>query len=738
MMEALEQTLAGSTPRIRVPLDRAGWRWAPGRLKPAASASPPDGRPVLLPHCWTAVDECRPGIRMRRGWATYSLDFNWARPPGCGEWRLRCDGFYGAGRLWINRYDAGCFNGDYLGLDIDITAGLRPGINRLILQVNNRFNRNRLPGLRDPDFHLYGGLGGNMRLEGLPSARLVRADCRVLLDDPTSGAVRIVLGMINTGSTVAACRPWLTLDDPAGARVLQQVAETVSLTAGGGVAETVIRCRIPDPQLWSPAHPHCYQATASLRVGDCLHDRLCWTFGLRTIRFEAGKGCLINNRPVVLRGVNRHENLPGFGFALPERMHIEDAEQIRAMGLNFVRLSHYPQSPAFLDACDRLGILVYAELCSWKRMRGGGWLSAAEAQLRQLIRRDRHHPSVILWGLGNEGRNRRVFRRLAALAGALDPSRPTIYAENHLYRARRRRTLALTDVWGLNYEFNVLDAACKGARSGCLLVSECANLPFARRGHLPAEAQQLDLIRTAITRTETAGPDVTGWALWCLADYATPRRRRWFRECGVLDGWRDAKLAADWLRARYGTGPWLRVRADWSMDSGRYRRVFLVTNCRSVTVFQAHGQSRRLNTPQPGLYMLDLVFDGAPLRVVGSHAQGAVETGLRPWGPAVRLGLAVDLLAGTGRPCTSPPVARCTLQVYDVSGETVQGYEGDACIRFDGAGSVRASVIGGDRLPVHAGRAVFYVEQPVGGLPLRVSCALEGLPPITQTLFLES
>ena len=102
-------------------------------------------------------------------------------------------------------------------------------------------------------------------------------------------------------------------------------------------------------------------------------------------------------------GCNRHECLPGFGNALPVNLHRQDAESIKAAGPNFVRLSHYPQHPEFLNACDQLGVLVYAELASWKSVRGGRWLKAAVRQFGDMIRRDRNHPSVIMWGLGNEG-----------------------------------------------------------------------------------------------------------------------------------------------------------------------------------------------------------------------------------------------------------------------------------------------------------------------------------------------
>jgi hypothetical protein len=463
-----------------------------------------------------------------------------------------------------------------------------------------------------------------------------------------------------------------------------------------------------------------------------MRDQIAWTFGMRTARFDRTSGFMLNGKPILLRGVNRHENLPGFGGALPRPLHRADAFRIKEMGLNFVRLSHYPQSPAFLEACDRLGLLVYAELCSWKRIRGGRWLAAAETQLERMIRRDRHHPSIILWGLGNEGRHRRAFQRLQALARSLDPARATIYAENHAHRARRKKTVGLTDVWGINYELEAMDFARRSAPTGCVLVAECANLPYASRGHWPSEAQQTRLIRDAVQRVEGAGPGAVGWTLWCLADYATPRRQRWFRECGVLDGWRAAKMAADWIKSRYGASPFISIRGDWSSASGPRRRLYLITNCPEVRILRADGTCRLLATLVPDLYELDLLFDGGPIRFVGRRFGCTAEARLDPWDAPVGFALRAEPPLADGRPHASP-VLRCRLQVFDGHGAAVMGYEGEARISLPEG--IRASLIGGDRLPVHGGQATFHVEAPLFAAEVPLACTLDDFPPATLRLF---
>lgn len=701
----------GPDPRRIVPLDAAGWRWAAGRLSPTNPAAQAPGEACALPHCWNAADEYVPGRELRRGWATYWLDFDWTAPEKDRDLRLRCGGFYGIGRAWLNGRSIGRFNGDYLGFDLDVAEALRAGANRLVIQVCNRYSRAVLPGIRDPDFHLYGGLGGGLHLAVLPRVRLRRRECRATLEDAAAGAVCIEVGLTNRDGPCAALSLHVAVRDPAGRTVAEPAPVDVALPPGE-TARRDILCAIPAPQLWSPETPDLYAAEATLRCGAEVVDRISWTFGLRTAEFDPQRGFVLNGKPTPLRGVNRHENLPGFGFALPPALHAEDARLIKELGFNFVRLSHYPQSPEFLDACDRLGLLVYAELCSWKSVAGGRWLRAAETQLAHMIRRDRHHPAILLWGLGNEGRHRGAYLRLRALARELDPSRPTIYAENHARRARRKKTAGLTDVWGLNYEFEELDFARSAAPTGCAVVSECANLPYARRGHWAAEAQQATLMREAVRRTEAAGPGAAGWTLWSFADYATPRRQRWFRECGVVDGWRAPKLAADWARARHRQEPFLGVRGDWSFGAGLRRRLYVATNAREVRMIRASGASELLPVPEPGWIEVDVDFDGGPIRFVGA----GVEAALEPWGEPAGFSVRVDALA--------PNLFRCLLQVADERGASVLGFEGEAVVRLP-AGA-RASLVGGETAPVHAGQATFYVETAGPGADGFLECHVAG------------
>ena len=385
---------------------------------------------------------------------------------------------------WLNRRKLGRFDGEYLGVWQDVSAWLGHGENQLAVRMDNRFRRNVLPGRPDPDFLLYGGLAGGMRLHRLACLHLRTRSTwtRFELGAPGNGVdrlhvrfrvrnqelvhqeVQLRATLRAAGDAVGAIQS-LPLEVPAGA----ETSAHVTLACG-------------DLRRWSPEDPFLHTLELELldKSGESV-DRQLLRLGARSVEFGPD-GCLLEGERLVLRGANRHESHPGFGNAMPRALHERDARLLVDSGANFVRLAHYPQSPEFLDACDRLGLFVYAELASWKSVRAGRWLGSARRQWRRMIVRDRNRPSVLVWGMGNESRSRRAYLELRDNAQILDPSRPVSYAENHLYRARREKTIGLADVWGVNYELDVLDEAAQASRTGAVLVTEWHEpLPAASR-----------------------------------------------------------------------------------------------------------------------------------------------------------------------------------------------------------------------------------------------------------------
>ncbi len=216
-------------------------------------------------------------------------------------------------------------------------------------------------------------------------------------------------------------------------------------------SELVVEQQIPlaKPKLWSSDDPHLYGVQTRIAEGDRVLDEVTTTTGVRSIRFDAKEGFLLNGKRVFLRGTCNHQDHAGVGVALPDRLIVWRLEQLKKLGCNAYRSSHNPPTPEVLDACDRLGILVMDET------RTVGATDEALSQLERVIRRDRNHPSVVLWSLGNEemliqGKDAgiRILTPMQRLAKKLDPTRPTTVAMNGGWG---RGFSGVVDVQGGNY-----------------------------------------------------------------------------------------------------------------------------------------------------------------------------------------------------------------------------------------------------------------------------------------------
>jgi beta-galactosidase len=201
----------------------------------------------------------------------------------------------------------------------------------------------------------------------------------------------------------------------------------VSITAAGITTAAVTLAGLPDITLWDTGNPKLYTVIATLKTdGRPLHDTRV-RIGFREAVFRLD-GFYLNGVRTKLFGLNRHQLYPFAGMALPDRVQAKDAEILRnELNCNIVRCSHYPQSEAFYDAADELGLLVWEEIPGWGYFGDAAWQQAAQGDVRDMIIRDRNHPSVIVWGvMPNEaGSHPEQYALCNDLAHFLDPSRPT-------------------------------------------------------------------------------------------------------------------------------------------------------------------------------------------------------------------------------------------------------------------------------------------------------------------------
>lgn len=251
-------------------------------------------------------------------------------------------------------------------------------------------------------------------------------------DTAISTSVTVAVGSMGaTGATGAMGSRPLTL----GPWETKRVTQTVT---------------VPHAQLWSPDEPALYTATIS--VGD--HDRVTQTFGIRTLRWDADNGFFLNGVRTALKGTCNHQDHAGVGAALPDALQDFRIRKLKEMGCNAYRTSHNPPTPELLDACDRLGMLVMDET----RMMSS--TDEGLSQLERLILRDRNHPSVFIWSIGNEepeqgtDKGARQAATMKRRARRLDPTRLVTQAMNGSWG---QGLSAVVDVQGFNYRYQGID-----------------------------------------------------------------------------------------------------------------------------------------------------------------------------------------------------------------------------------------------------------------------------------------
>lgn len=703
-----------NSPRYRIPL-QDDWTFRQGKVH--LSDLPymedlPSAR-ISLPHTWNTHDTFRENVDYHRGWGSYSRVCHIPVDLTQGLWFLVTEGFYGTGDLSVNGSHVARVDGQYLGLNEDLTSYLRPGQNHIGLRLTNDCAAHVLPGIAMPDFILYGGLSGRAWLEYRPSIHLdtdnwLIRDHGILTQNP---GLFVSINLVNDAPGTRQVTVVSQLHALDGRGVIAQESTVVTSKRG---SSKITHALNPGPlDCWTPDRPRLYCITTELWIDGALVDQAMRQVGFRQAIFQSGAGFFLNGERIQLRGVNRHEEIPGFGRAIPAPLHVEDVKAIHAMGCNFVRLSHYPQSPDFLDACDAHGLMVFPEIATWKSVRTGPWLKAAQRQMRAMIRRDRHHPSVILWGMGNESRSRTAFNALSQIVRNEDPIRPTIYAENHLYRARRENTIGLPDVWGLNYELDALPDALQASTLKNVIVSECSNHPHTARGHRELEVEQLVGLSADLDRIDNI-PGVAGFCLWSFADYATLRKRRYRRFSGMVDGWRLPKLAYFILQARYRPEPMLHVEGTWNVrDTAPTRSLIIITNGRpdkacllkskqSVPFKDIHPIARHC-------WQVTVPFFNEPLEIFVSFASGPQAAMLYPWGAAAALTATLRPIPHEGPGWLS----QLDVTVTDSAGHLCSDWEGIAHINVPASCRVH-TCFPNNNMSVAAGTGRTYLSGPSG------------------------
>ena len=393
-------------------------------------------RTVDLPHDWvvelpfansTSFDVMAHGYKpigglfpeTSIGW--YRKHFKIAKTDSGGRFQIQFDGIFRNANIWLNGFFIGNNMSGYTGAAYDLTDYINYDRDNVIAI---RVDASQYEGW----FYEGAGIYRHAWLNQYNNVHITDGGQYVYSDVQGNEAqVGIETSLENKNLTAANCTVYSYITDRSGKKIAQTKEQAVSLPVNG-TSTIKQKIKLSNPQFWSLDDPYLYRVISVVRSGGRTLDTIKTRFGIRTIRFDAAEGFFLNEKHLKIQGTCNHQDHAGLGSALPDYLQYYRIHLLKEMGANAYRCSHNPPTPELLDACDSLGMLVLDE----QRLLN----SSPEYinQFERLILRDRNHPSVFLWSIGNEegwiqtnSIGKRIAQTLLAKQKELDPHRTSTY-----------------------------------------------------------------------------------------------------------------------------------------------------------------------------------------------------------------------------------------------------------------------------------------------------------------------
>jgi beta-galactosidase len=622
---ALAEAKSDLPKRTRASLDFQ-WKFLKGDVANAERIDFDDRnwQDVNLPHDWTIEGPVEKSNDRNNGF--YPAGIGWYRRhltldvscAGCQIY-LEFEGIYRNSTLWVNGQKVGSHLSGYTGVVYDITPYVhRDGKpNSLAVRVDGR----------QKEGWWYEGCGIYRHVWLVTTDKVHVANWGTFITTPhvseAEATVRARTTVQNDSPSLQPCVVETQILDAQQRTVATLKSEgTITAKSPLDFSQQVLLAR---PHLWSPETPYLYRAKTVVFVsGQCV-DAYETPFGVRCFEFTPDKGLFLNGRHIQLRGMCNHHDFGGLGVALPDRANEKTVEVMKRMGCNLLRSAHNDAAPSLIEACDRLGLLVWAET------RDLGPAEQAVPPLRDLIRRNRNHPSIFCWSLANtagshDGIYTKYLKILNDVAHDEDPSRPTAFACEGNDDANANGFALVTDLMGYNGGgMGIDDRDHKLYPNRKMLISEFSSGRGSRGvyeekiigpvftetlgdGRTVKRAGQYcstyDLCRAHETEWAHVAkrPWLAGGAMWSGIDYGG-ENTGWpvvTSQFGVLDRCRFPNDAYYYYLQEWTSKPMVHIFPHWTWPGKKSKpiRVWVYSNCDTVELL-LNGKSLGVKPRQP-------------------------------------------------------------------------------------------------------------------------------------------
>jgi beta-galactosidase len=656
----------------------SGWKFNRGDVTSAQNVSFDDStwRGLNVPHDWSiegAPNKASPagsgggyfdgGI----GWyrKTFTLDQSYSGK----RILIDFDGVYMNSQVWINGTSLGTRPYGYSSFEYDLTANVKvDGTSNVIaVKVNNN----------QPTSRWYSGSGiyRNVWLTVLNPVHVTNSG--VFVTTPTvstsSASVSVSTEVQNQATSSQSVTVTTTISDPAGASVATDTSPASDI--GADTTATLSQSlTVSSPQLWSTTSPNRYQVKVEVKAGGVTVDTYIAPLGLRTAAFSATGGLSLNGQDTKLRGVCMHHDLGALGAAVNYRAIERQVEVLKGMGVNAIRTSHNPPAPELLDICDRQGILVMDEAFDcWETQKVSNdyhlyFKQWAQTDLQDFVRRDRNHPSVIMWSVGNEIPNptTATVTNLKTWVLAIDPTRPVTWASVNTSNATNQAVAAVLDLQGYNYSESRYDTDHSAHSSWKLFGSETSSAVRSRGiYHTPSSKSALSNADTQCSsydnsvvswgssaessyKNDVSRSFIAGQFIWTGFDYigeptpyGWPAKSSYF---GIVDTAGFPKDIYYFYQSHWTTDPMVHILPHWNWSAGTTVTVFVYSNCDSVELF-LNGVSQGSKTVAAGTLHLEwnVAWASGTVRAEGKRAGAVVASEeVKTAGAAAQVVLSAD------------------------------------------------------------------------------------------------
>ena len=666
---------------------------------------------------------------------------------------LQFDGIFRNARVWFNGFYMGTEPSGYATQVYDVTEYVNYGGDNLICVRADAT-------LEEGWFYEGAGIYRDAWLMKsaavgvAPFGTFVYADLKQPYDKVT---IYVETEVNNHSLTTQQCEVSHRLLDADGREVAKSESSKIMLRAKQTLNSQLLTLNLNAPHLWSPADPYLYKVETTVKVDGRVTDVYETTTGIRDIEFDADRGFLLNGQPLKLKGVNLHQDHAGVGAAIPDALQAWRIKQLKKMGCNAYRASHNPMTPALLDICDREGILVIDE----NRLTG-----INEEHLRlleRMIKRDRNHPSVILWSNGNEEwgmentiQGTRIAAAMREYTHLLDPTRHSTIAN-----AGGREMVKGLDVVGFNYIVqNDVDNQKKNNPTWKIVGTEETTGCGTRGWYFKDEkypGRMVSLNRTMEQNYENIiergwkfydeRPWAAGLFYWTGFDYRGEPNPLSYpahdSEFGILDYCGFPKDEAFYLKSWWTDEPVLHIFPHWNLQGheGEEVEVWAYSNCDEVELTVNGKKLGRQPMPRNGHLKWKAVYQPGRVEATGyKNGKRILTKTIETTKAAAKVILKSDRhqIAADGQ-----DMAIVNIELHDQKGRFVPNacpvltfcLEGDANII--GCGNGDPSYLGSDHpdkqpchtfsIPAFNGRAQVLIQSGKHPSTVTLKCTADGL-----------